>query len=264
MALSLCQALTQRTALATRERAYHGIIGLSRSMTVQPQWHGGLAVHAGGSQASGADGAGADSPGARWRDLRRAAEQHAAERISGRRRATLADTAATIIDYTQGGIYYDGAYQDELALRAREAGSILDRGRGRHRRGPRGTMVRVPRRREPSRYRDARQIARRRRCGGRGGRGVERHRRAAQGQELAELRNVAWSSDQHGRRQRLPPRDHEAKTSSPGYGSSKDCSPSVCSRSPGGIRASTRGGSGPALDHRAAWTGLADLARRYP
>jgi 4-aminobutyrate aminotransferase-like enzyme len=46
MALSLCQALTQRTALATRERAYHGLVGLSRSMTVQPQWHGGLAVHA--------------------------------------------------------------------------------------------------------------------------------------------------------------------------------------------------------------------------
>ncbi|MFY0091911.1 hypothetical protein ABTP88_17475, partial [Acinetobacter baumannii] len=50
MALSLCQALTQRSALATRERAYHGITGLSRSMTVQPHWHGGLAVHAGGSQ----------------------------------------------------------------------------------------------------------------------------------------------------------------------------------------------------------------------
>src|SRR5258708_5928330 len=49
MALSLCQALTQRTALATRERAYHGLVGLSRSMTVQPHWHGGLAVHAGGS-----------------------------------------------------------------------------------------------------------------------------------------------------------------------------------------------------------------------
>src|SRR5258708_36690316 len=37
---------------------------------------------------------------------------------------TLSDTAAKIIDYTQGGIYYDGEYQDELALRAREAGSI--------------------------------------------------------------------------------------------------------------------------------------------
>jgi hypothetical protein len=30
----------------------------------------------------------------------------------------LSDTAATIIDYSQGGIYYDGAYQDEVAPRA--------------------------------------------------------------------------------------------------------------------------------------------------
>src|SRR5260370_5226788 len=50
MALSLCQALTQRTALATRERAYHGLVGLSRSMTVQPHWHGGVAVAARGAQ----------------------------------------------------------------------------------------------------------------------------------------------------------------------------------------------------------------------
>jgi 4-aminobutyrate aminotransferase-like enzyme len=50
LALSLCQALTQRPALATRERAYHGLVGLSRSMTVQPQWHGGLAVHTGGTK----------------------------------------------------------------------------------------------------------------------------------------------------------------------------------------------------------------------
>ena len=35
----------------------------------------------------------------------------------------LADTAATIIDYTQGGIYYDGAYQDEVARLARKSGS---------------------------------------------------------------------------------------------------------------------------------------------
>src|SRR4029450_11129445 len=48
MALSLCQALTQRSALATRERAYHGITGLSRSMTVQPQGAGGRAGGAGG------------------------------------------------------------------------------------------------------------------------------------------------------------------------------------------------------------------------
>jgi 4-aminobutyrate aminotransferase-like enzyme len=123
MALSLCQALTQRSALATRERAYHGITGLSRSMTVQPQWHGGLAVHAGGSQLPAPvapvrvlpapDGAiyGAPlhttPPGQYLADAPR----------------LLSDTAATIIDYTQGGFYYDGAYQDEVARCARQAGS---------------------------------------------------------------------------------------------------------------------------------------------
>src|SRR5258707_3118015 len=54
MALSLCQALTQRTALATRERAYHGLVGLSRSMTVQPHWHRGTCLPAGGAQPAAA------------------------------------------------------------------------------------------------------------------------------------------------------------------------------------------------------------------
>ena len=75
MALSLCQALTQKSALATRERAYHGLVGLSRSMTVQPHWHGGLAVHAGGSQLPPPMRRCPHSPGARWRHLRRAAGQ---------------------------------------------------------------------------------------------------------------------------------------------------------------------------------------------
>jgi 4-aminobutyrate aminotransferase-like enzyme len=120
MALSLCQSLSGRTALATRERAYHGLVGLSRSMTVQPQWHGGLAVHAGGSLRPAAmapvrvlpapEGAIYGAPANAAVDLAGAA-------------SILSDTAATIIDYTQGGIYYDGAYQDEVARLARAAGS---------------------------------------------------------------------------------------------------------------------------------------------
>src|SRR5258707_7933455 len=47
-ALSLAQALTGRAPLVTRERAYHGMVGLSREMTVQPQWHGGLSSTRGG------------------------------------------------------------------------------------------------------------------------------------------------------------------------------------------------------------------------
>ncbi|MDX3965288.1 MAG: aminotransferase class III-fold pyridoxal phosphate-dependent enzyme [Bradyrhizobium sp.] len=123
MALSLCQALTQRSALATRERAYHGITGLSRSMTVQPQWHGGLAVHAGGSKLPAPmapvrilpapDGAIYGAP---------INNTPPSEYLVDATRL-LSDTAATIIDYTQGGIYYDGAYQDEVARCARQAGS---------------------------------------------------------------------------------------------------------------------------------------------
>jgi len=123
MALSLCQALTQKTALATRERAYHGLVGLSRSMTVQPHWHGGLAVHAGGSQLPAPmtdvrilpapDGAIYGAP-----PDNRAVE----EQLAGAT-ATLSGTAATIIDYTQGGHYYDGEYQDEVARHAAAAGS---------------------------------------------------------------------------------------------------------------------------------------------
>lgn len=123
MALSLCQALTQRSALATRERAYHGITGLSRSMTVQPQWHGGLAVHAGGSKLPAPmapvrilpapDGAIYGTP---------VNNTPPSEYLADAARL-LSDTAATIIDYTQGGIYYDGAYQDEVARCARQAGS---------------------------------------------------------------------------------------------------------------------------------------------
>ena len=123
MALSLCQALTGRTALATRERAYHGLVGLSRSMTVQPHWHGGLAVQSGGSRRPAAmvpvrilpapDGAIYGAP---------FSNPPASEYLADAA-ATLSDTAATIIDYTQGGIYYDGDYQDQVASRARQAGS---------------------------------------------------------------------------------------------------------------------------------------------
>ncbi|MGH2928609.1 MAG: aminotransferase class III-fold pyridoxal phosphate-dependent enzyme, partial [Solirubrobacteraceae bacterium] len=39
---TLCQAISGRAPLVTRERAYHGGAGLARELTVQPQWHGGL------------------------------------------------------------------------------------------------------------------------------------------------------------------------------------------------------------------------------
>jgi 4-aminobutyrate aminotransferase-like enzyme len=119
LALSLSQALTGRQALATRERAYHGMTGLARDMTVQPHWHGGL---------SSLDGGVRPVPRAeRVVQLPRPA----GERIGPSKPETpeipagaLDDVAAVIIDYTQGGTYYDPAYQDAVAAEARRAGTL--------------------------------------------------------------------------------------------------------------------------------------------
>ena len=123
-ALALCQALTGRSALATRERAYHGGTGLARELTVQPQWHGGLSVAGGGVLApprlatvhelpapSGARVTGQPDPtaGSDWH--------------SGAR-APLADSAAVLLDYSQGGIYHTPAYQDQIAELAAGTGTL--------------------------------------------------------------------------------------------------------------------------------------------
>jgi 4-aminobutyrate aminotransferase-like enzyme len=119
LALSLCQALTGRSGLATRERAYHGMTGLAREMTVQPHWHGGLSSFDGGvlpvprghrvvqlPRPTGARTAGA----VRWTpDIPVGA---------------LDDAAAVIIDYTQGGTYYDPEYQEAVAGAARASGAL--------------------------------------------------------------------------------------------------------------------------------------------
>ncbi|MFD1883014.1 aspartate aminotransferase family protein [Paracoccus pacificus] len=124
LALTFSQALTGRKELATRERAYHGMAGLARQMTVQPHWHGGLAIRGGGSKPvpqqvpvqiipapSGAQYGGSTD------------NRPLAERMKGTEEK-LAGVAATIIDYTQGGIYYDPEYQDYVAAAARNAGSL--------------------------------------------------------------------------------------------------------------------------------------------
>lgn len=122
-ALALCQALTGRKDLATRQRAYHGGTGLARELTVQPQWHGGLA---------GADRGSVAPP--------RLATVHelpapAGARVTGQpdptagtdwlpsARAQLASSAAVLLDYSQGGIYHSPAYQDRVAALATEAGA---------------------------------------------------------------------------------------------------------------------------------------------
>jgi 4-aminobutyrate aminotransferase-like enzyme len=123
-ALALAQALTGRRALATRERAYHGGSGLAREMTIQPQWHGGLA---------GPPGRSAVPP--------RLVQVHALRAPSGARVTGQADptegddwisdaetklqsSAAVLLDYSQGGIYHSPAYQDRVASMARAADTL--------------------------------------------------------------------------------------------------------------------------------------------
>ena len=124
LALSFVQAYTGRTALATRERAYHGMTGLALHMTVQPHWHGGIAVSSGRSSPVPRVFPVRQLPapiGAKYGGITDAAPL--SERLRDAE-ATLSDVAATIIDYTQGGIYYDPEYQDRVAAAAKNAGSL--------------------------------------------------------------------------------------------------------------------------------------------
>ncbi len=122
-ALALCQALTGRAPLATRERAYHGGAGLARELTVQPQWHGGLSAETGIREPpriasvhqlpapTGARVVGPPDPteGDEW--------------LPGARRM-LADSAAVLLDYSQGGIYHTPRYQNAVAKLAEEVGAL--------------------------------------------------------------------------------------------------------------------------------------------
>ena len=119
--LSLAQALTGRTPLATRERAYHGGSGLAREMTVQPHWHGGLTYAAGGVRAVPRSTVVKQLPmpvGARIRgeNLPLPAREELAEPLS--------DAAAVLLDYSQGGVYHVAAYQDLVAQTAHDAGAL--------------------------------------------------------------------------------------------------------------------------------------------
>jgi 4-aminobutyrate aminotransferase-like enzyme len=119
--LSLAQALTGRTALATRERAYHGGSGLAREMTLQPHWHGGLTLAAGGVRPVPRSTLVHELPvpiGAR--------AGGEPGRLPSREElaAPLSDTAAVILDYSQGGVYHVPEYQDLAAEVAREQGAL--------------------------------------------------------------------------------------------------------------------------------------------
>jgi 4-aminobutyrate aminotransferase-like enzyme len=119
--LSLAQALTGRTELATRERAYHGGSGLAREMTVQPHWHGGLTFAAGGVREVPRSTVVNQLPmpvGARFAGESRPLP--GADELA----EPLSRSAAVLLDYSQGGVYHVPAYQDLVATTAREQGAI--------------------------------------------------------------------------------------------------------------------------------------------
>ncbi len=124
VALALCQALTGRPALATRERAYHGGAGLAREMTVQPQWHGGLSSPSHGVRAPARLATVYELPAPVGARIGTAAQPAGRSQGLAGAAATLERSAAVILDYSQGGIYHDPAYQDRVAELARAAGTF--------------------------------------------------------------------------------------------------------------------------------------------
>lgn len=117
LALSLAQVLTGRRPLVARERAYHGFVGLAREVTVQPQWHGGLTSTTGVLRAPSCTEVrviGAPDGCAWYRDRTADPIPPAADLDT-----SLAGAAAVIVDYTQGGRYWDPDYQTAVVTAAR-------------------------------------------------------------------------------------------------------------------------------------------------
>jgi 4-aminobutyrate aminotransferase-like enzyme len=123
IALSLAQAITGRDPIVTRERAYHGLVGLSRDVTVQPQWHGGLSSLSGDVRrpSAGASVRTVPAPGG---SVWNASGSTAAPSLDPAALGVLEGASSVIVDYTQGGFYYDPAYQDAVASAASDAGAL--------------------------------------------------------------------------------------------------------------------------------------------
>ena len=123
LALSLAQAVTGRAPIATRERAYHGLTGLSRDVTVQPQWHGGLSLMSGGVKPA-APNTETRIIAAPMGSLYGTREYDLPPESPGEVEAKLEGVSAAIIDYSQGGIYHDAQWQDMVAAAARKQGAL--------------------------------------------------------------------------------------------------------------------------------------------
>ena len=124
IALALSQALTGRSDLATRERAYHGGSGLARDMTVQPQWHGGLAGIGGTSCAPPRSVTVHELPAPTSGRVTGQPDPTASGEWMDGAREQLSQSAAVLLDYSQGGTYHSPEYQDRVAALARETRAL--------------------------------------------------------------------------------------------------------------------------------------------
>lgn len=124
LALSLSQAITGRAPLVTRERAYHGINGLAREMTVQPHWHGGLSSTAGGVRPASRIADVRQLPMPRGARIKGGEADLPAHELRAGAVGLMKDAAAVIVDYTQGGIYHSAEFQDTVADAAKETGTL--------------------------------------------------------------------------------------------------------------------------------------------
>jgi 4-aminobutyrate aminotransferase-like enzyme len=123
-ALSLAQALTGRGPLVMRQRANHGMVGLSREMTLRTQGHGGPGTGGAGSRPAPRLAEVREVPAPRCRVFSPCAADGRCRCLPDDLDGTLAGAAAVIIDYSHGGVYPAPAYQDGLAEAARAAGAL--------------------------------------------------------------------------------------------------------------------------------------------
>lgn len=124
LAMSLCQALSGRQALVTRERAYHGGSGLARDVTVQPHWHGGLSGTHGGHRGVPRSTPVRQLPMPRGARILGGQPDLPPAELKAAAVAALRDAACVIIDYSQGGIYHSPDYQDAVAAAAADTGAV--------------------------------------------------------------------------------------------------------------------------------------------
>lgn len=124
LALSLAQALTGRAPLVTRERAYHGICGLAREITVQPHWHGGLSSTEGGVRPAARLADVRQLPMPRGARIKGAGDDLPAHELHAAAVGAMKDAAAVIVDYSQGGIYHSAGFQDTVAAAAKETDTL--------------------------------------------------------------------------------------------------------------------------------------------